>query len=328
MKYHIHKLELVYPPISNQEAEWVKDEKEVQEQIKSSNLYMIGQKPESFFVFDNIDINKIIKDRSLIFSYNTLHNTSETRIDVFKILEMNHKSELDIEKLEIELGSKLIRFWWWENEKQNELLAWFTTEKYLWDKSRNHPAISGLDILKEFFTYHLHYIGISKAEDSLSRLVLKPHDKRLRILSNEMPQLPGSRPTDEIVLFFFRINTFRIHEYSLDNYETALSEQGKTFDDKISIVADAEKAFIKILNTEYNSEKYNNYPVSDDGMFKEDVVRYSYFLGEDMNFITSDNCIRGKYTPYDYPINNDADFIFIDKIKKDVTLYKYDEIAV
>jgi len=50
MKFHIHKLELVYPPISNQEAEWLKNEKDVQNEIKASNLYMIGQKPESFFV--------------------------------------------------------------------------------------------------------------------------------------------------------------------------------------------------------------------------------------------------------------------------------------
>ena len=46
MKSQINLLRLVYPPISNQEAEWLKDDPEVQECIKTSNLYMICQREE------------------------------------------------------------------------------------------------------------------------------------------------------------------------------------------------------------------------------------------------------------------------------------------
>lgn len=46
MKVQLHFLKLVYPPISNQEAEWLKDIPEVQEEIRHSNLYMIGQRHE------------------------------------------------------------------------------------------------------------------------------------------------------------------------------------------------------------------------------------------------------------------------------------------
>jgi len=323
MKFHIHKLELVYPPISNQEAEWLKNEKDVQNEIKASNLYMIGQKPESFFVFDSKDYYNISKSGSLIFTYNMGEKSSKTGIDIFKILERHNKNLNEIDRLGIDLGPKVIKFWW-KNESSNELLDWFTTEKYLWDKSRKHPAIWGLDNLSEFFRYHLHYIGISKEEDSLSRLVIKPHDKRLRILSNVNPQLPGSRTTDEVVLFFFRINTFRIHEYTYEEYEEVGKNLESIFNDNIMIIADAEKAFIKILNTEYNVTKYGNYPISIDGMYNEDVCRYGYFLGEDITFHTNDNSIRGRWTPYDLPLNDDADFIFIDKASKKVELVKYD----
>jgi len=328
MKYHIHKLELVYPPISNQEAEWIKEDPEVQKEIKLSNLYMIGQKPESFFIFHNTDINKIINKRSLTFSYNTLEKSSETGIDIFKILELNKKDENDIAKLEIELGPKLIRFLWSKSESENELLDWFTTEKYLWNKSRKHPAIWGFYNFSEFFKYHLHYIGISKKEDSLSRLVIRPHDKRLRVLSNVKAKSPGSRPTDEIVLFFFKLNTLRIHKYSFDQYNELANGISNTFNDSNMIIADAEKAFIKILNTEFNIIKYKNYPVSNDGMFNEDVARYGYFLGEDITFLTNENSIRGKYTPYEIPLDNNADFIFIDKTSKKVELLRYDELTV
>lgn len=49
MKAQLNILKLVYPPISNQEAEWLKDDPEVRELLKQSNLYMIGQRGESSY---------------------------------------------------------------------------------------------------------------------------------------------------------------------------------------------------------------------------------------------------------------------------------------
>ena len=38
MRFQLHHLELVYPPLSNQEAEWVKDDKDVNKKILSIRL--------------------------------------------------------------------------------------------------------------------------------------------------------------------------------------------------------------------------------------------------------------------------------------------------
>ena len=62
MRSQLHQLELVYPPISNQEAEWLKNDHDVKEQISKSNLYFIGQKPETFFEFSSIEEVKNVFD--------------------------------------------------------------------------------------------------------------------------------------------------------------------------------------------------------------------------------------------------------------------------
>jgi len=49
MKAQINILRLCYPPISNQEAEWIKDDVGVQKMIKNSHLYMICQRAETHF---------------------------------------------------------------------------------------------------------------------------------------------------------------------------------------------------------------------------------------------------------------------------------------
>src|SRR4030042_4917332 len=132
-----------------------------------------------------------------------------------------------------------------------DVIEWFTTEKLLFDKWRGHPGITGLNNYRDFTKYYLHYVGISKKEDSLTRLVIKPHDARLRILSNEYAESHGSRVTDETVLFFFRIEPLRV---TIVESEEDINElvNGVVFD-KQRIISDCEKAFINILESKYNT---------------------------------------------------------------------------
>lgn len=52
MKAQLHQLQLVYPPLSNQEAEWMRtsDEAGLRERLSRSNLYMIGRRAEARYV--------------------------------------------------------------------------------------------------------------------------------------------------------------------------------------------------------------------------------------------------------------------------------------
>ena len=323
MRVQIHNLELVYPPISNQESEWLKNDPEVIEQLKSSKLYFIAQKPESKFEFksdleDNLHNNKVVE-----FCLRTGTKTTEGQIDINSLI-LHHKISFEsYDQIEIEVGEKLIKILLIKNNEQI-LLDWFTTEKILFDYSKyKDKFISGFSNYREFLKYNLHYIGISKKDDSFKRLVIKPHDKRLRILSNEHPLSSGSRLTDEIVLFFFDIDSIEIKQYL---QEKDFNEFGKNeLEDRTRIIIDAEKAFVKLLNANYNEVKFKQYPVSTDGLFDSSVERYSFSINENLEFITEDNSIYGER-------NNSkgfskADIILIDKENLEVKLIKINKIC-
>lgn len=312
----IHKISFVYPPVSNRVAEWIKDDKEVQELLKDSNLYLIGQRPEIFFIFDKNTINNIHNTKKIQGAINSAKLNSDFTIDISLLIETY---KIEFETIVIEVGEKIIIIM----DQDNNILEWFTVEKLLFYRSRNYNVISGLDNYREFNNFRLHYVGISKKDDSLTRLVIKPHDKRLRILSKENSINGRSQLNDEICLFFCKIKNLEIKVLENNEYDKFVNNIGKTTGAKNNIIADVEKALIKIMNTDYNTIKYKNYPNSNDGLFNYDIDRIAYFFGESYSFKTKSNDIIGNFTNYDFDQQNIADFILVDK--KEVNLIKTKE---
>lgn len=306
MRGQVHSLELVFPPISNQEAEWVKNDKEVKEAISRSNLYFIGQKPETYFTFEENVQTRLLKEYKLHFNYVTGSKKDSGYIDINELFKFyNHPPDLT---LDIELGPKLIRIWS-ITSNGDEIVEWFTTDKILFDRSRDKPFIKDFNEYRVFFTFNLHYVGISKKETGFERLIVRPHDKRLRILSNEHPLNRGSRVTDEIVLFFFRIKSLEIKQYITD---ADFDEFGQNeLEDYNKIVADAEKAFVKIMETQYNEVKFSEYPYSTDGLFNTKVERHTFSIDENITFITDTNSIVGRRKTF--ASYSDGDFIAVSK---------------
>jgi hypothetical protein len=128
---------------------------------------------------------------------------------------------------------------------------------------------------------------------------------------------PTARLTDELYIFFFDVNPLTIQivdytdEYPLDSPEP----------DRIRLVSDAEKAFVKILDSEYNVLKYSDYPEGEDGLYGEGFIRYGYVIDEYLTFHSGTEVIRGAHgTSGDLTALNDADFIFV--TNNDVKLIK------
>lgn len=321
MHVQLNYLKLMYPPISNQEAEWIKDDPIVKDQLKTSRLYMIGQRHEAKFLI-NYE-NAIDNNGRIDLEFCSNGKTMRGYIDVGKLLQYRNYDISDKNTdIEIELGEKLIRFWIIDSasEEKIDVLDWFPTEKFLWDKGRNHPALVGFEEYREFTKYYLHYVGISKKEDSLTRLMVRPHDKRLRILSNEHPMNYGSRPTDEIVLFFFEIRPLQLTTFDEGNFDSILNPN--LYDD--NVVADAEKAFVNLLRANYNEVTYQNYPKGSDGLYSVGLDRYGYIIGESIELITDQSTIRGDFHS-DEILASSADMIFIEG--DNVQLIKYDGLA-
>jgi hypothetical protein len=81
--------------------------------------------------------------------------------------------------------------------------------------------------------------------------------------------------------------------------------------DPIQITADAEKAYVKILNSEYNTVKYDAYPKGSDGLYDTGLSNYGYLIGEDISLVTNTETIEGKYISEDAGWSSTQDFIFI-----------------
>jgi hypothetical protein len=179
---------LVYPPISNQVAEWVKTDVDVEALLRKSNLYMFASREVP--KFSNVRWHD--DERHILALELELGSTrDECLIDFHHTSESHQLAEGN--KLEILAGDFLI-----QNAtkydvvqlcetnadgERVEVLDWFTPDKLLFERWRRRPIISGLNRYREFTKFHLQYVGISKRGDSYSRVLQRAHEKRLAILS-------------------------------------------------------------------------------------------------------------------------------------------------
>lgn len=313
MKAQLNTLKLVYPPVSNQYAEKIKDDKEIRESLKDSNLYMIVQRPEAKF---SINKNEAFDEENSLLKIQLIVEgiVDDFEIDLLKLYEV-HNFNINEYDVSIQFNVKEIKFWKVDSTTGEliDVINWFTTEKILWDKWNRHPAIIGLEKVDLFSRFYLHYVGISKEEDSLTRLVVKPHDKRLRILSNEYNMSDNSRLTDELILLFLKIEEVRIQVWKEED-DSLEFIKGRAIDKK-DLIADAEKAFINILNSKYNQQKYKNYPKGKDGIYNEGLTGYSYCIGESLTLVTDDTEISGESCPFDLYQNSDSIVITGDNVE-------------
>lgn len=276
----INALTLVYPPISNQVADWLSDVAEVREYVKHSKLYMIAQRHEVLFTNYTVT-NDHIFQFGLRCGDTSKGNLS---IDLSKLIENS------LDTIEYEIGPQIFRIWSGNEEgKRDRLEYWATTDKILFDHSRRRIKIDGLSNTHDFSDFDLYYVGISKERDSFSRLFDEGHKNRLRILSNETQYEEGRRLTDEIFIFFFDVLDYGIKTLSIDDLDLPEPLEKK------KLVADAEKAFIKILDCKYNEEKYKNYPKGGDGLYKSGLDRYCYLIDEDISLKTDIGEIIGAH---------------------------------
>lgn len=293
-------LELVIPPISNQEAVWFKDEP-FAERMKQSDFYMIGGKAKSKFynVRTNEDNSEILFD---IFVGDS-HKSSGT-IHIYDL-----KPVIDFEGNDSQVSCREDEItFFYKDDGEFILLARFTPENILWYRSREEAGISGLDNYSDVLVYDLLYVGIAKKGDSYDRLIAKGHCARQEILSNEPQRYPGARVTDEIFLFLFRPVPLFINSFGPDSdidFDFA-------YDHK-KIIADAEKAFVSLLQPNYNTVKFKQYPKGSDGLYYSKLDRYSYSIGEAITFNTVHGQIKGGRNGDLGGLSNKADFISVDK---------------
>ena len=300
-KFQFSSLSLVYPPVSNQEMYRLKNDTGVEEELRKSDFYMVVGRAEAKFQI--VEVDQSSGDASL---YLTVLGGPEAH-GVLRPGQVPGAAEAP--NLMLESGDKILRVWDRPKEEPGaELLDWFTTEKLLYDRSHDHPAFHGFDNYRELATYDLFYVGIAKKGDSFERLVANGHKKRMDILANEPQRHPHSRVSDETYLLFFTIRTFGVQTFGPGD---DMSEVGVDFTrERKRIVADAEKAFVKLLDPQYNDQKYATYPRSIDGLYGSGLRAYAYVIDENIVLNTGTATIKGAHDQL-HPISNNADGILI-----------------
>lgn len=309
-KTAINSLSLAFCPLSNQECEWLKDDPEVLSLHDNSKLYMIAQRHEVKFA----NITQPDKDGCITFDLVSQEN-SITGVR----LPMAQFFEEDVQNIWVEVGEKMIRVRLLETNKELtecKVIHWLTPDRLFMFFSHDRIEVEGLENYRIFTTLTLHYVGLSKKHNSFSRLFATAHANRCTILGNESQLTPTARLTDEIMIFMFNVEDMQIHAFSVED----MTEDDSFLDvPKLSaekLAADAEKAIIKILKSEYNIQKYENYPQGVDGLFDSGLTSYCFYINECYTFSTDTASIKGARL-YDFDPAGQPDFIGIkgDKVE-------------
>ncbi len=280
-------LRTVYPPISDALASDLKNDPAVEKMLRCSNLYMIGIRPRARL----IDF-ELTKDGLAKFNF-TVAGHDDVPVTI-NISELPGVDSYDGETFRVQVDCAGTGFRIWTDEphaSQSELLEWFTTESLLWYAARGRKGIYGLENSRTLSTFELLYIGIARESDSFERLLKKGHEKRVAILSAEHPRACCERVSEEVTLFFFKADP--VVATTIDSADDVDDELIDAPYDSKRILADAEKAFVQLLEPKYNSVTYKKYPKGADGVYEQGFSRYSYVIGEEMVFTTHKGTIAG-----------------------------------
>jgi hypothetical protein len=182
----------------------------------------------------------------------------------------------------------------------------------LFDYWRGNIQAFGLESFRCFTEFQLYYVGLSREGDSFARLFANGHKNRAKILSSETQISLTARLTDELYIFILDIEELIITVLEGDDeasIENALHPKSLK---KVRMAADAEKAFIKIMQTKYNKMKYEQYPVSSDGLHRVGLTRWAFMVNEPLQFRTEDVSMRFGRFMEDPRDPNNSDYIFVD----------------
>jgi hypothetical protein len=304
-QFVINSLRLQYPPISAQEADWLKEDAEAVALFKNSRFYMIGQRRE--LLFEEPELDPETGKLHVAFRDHTgMECKGQINLDAAGVVA----SLLQDKKITIEAGPKLIRISEVDSsgEPQN-ILRWYTVDLLLFNKWRGDKAIEGFDNYREFSKYLLYYVGIATKGDSFQRLIERAHEKRLSILTNESQIKPTARLSDEIILFLFDSVPLLIRSFSLEEDFSEFGSPPPYGSNQPNI--DAEKAFTFFLDTKYNTIKYQEFPKGADGFYGRNILRYAHVIDEDVEFVTAKGSFRGGFGA-GLPCSNDCDAIFVE----------------
>jgi hypothetical protein len=302
----LNQLELAYAPLTAYEFAIVKDDKLIERALEKASLYLIGQRP--VITFENV-----IPDTAVYQLNFEIHQRGNPNIlkcklpfdqEIFGLIEDN-VVDVAINYLDKSIkqekppfqnihGFSLVK----HKKEGKEFIVWFSPEKLLqnWWKGTIECEIEG--DWKSFIQYKVHYVGKATKQSILKRLT--GHSTFQNILSLESPVTKKQLPANEIVILPFEFHdNLQIQSFGdgADTKDMVAALLGENYPEQEKLFLDAEKALIKAIQPAYNKEMFNSYPVSKDGLYKDNYDAISYTFMDPILLLYEDGEIKGGLTP-------------------------------
>lgn len=301
-------LRLVHAPISNQLADTLLNgSPNVRAVMSGANLYMIAARKQAKFADFQYDPDTGILKCQIKFESLLLGVELDTAaiVDEYSDNKQTH--------FKLCANENAIDFVEEYDEERVKVFMWLTPDKLLYLHSRGSGTISVTGSYADLLKYDLLYIGMSD-DNAFKRLVEKPHHARLNILTNELGRDVSGRLSEEIMFFFFSVEPLYVSKYreseDIDDVAVDMMLDHESVIPPTQVVRDAEKAFIKVLDTKYNKRKYMSYPSVKGGLHESILDNYAYYIDETVQFDVGSISFRGVRDPLT-GMSNDADCISV-----------------
>ncbi|MBT2866287.1 hypothetical protein AAFM71_09790 [Chromobacterium violaceum] len=295
-------LQTIFPPFTNRNVQLLvsKANQRIAQHLRQSKFYMIGARAQASFVNPRIDKN----EAKIYLEVQVGTEVVDTgAIHLAKCSELPDNCEIKVTDEAVLLGG---------TKKGTHARVWLTPDSVYWHMARGTPYLEGFTRHDLVCDYDLLYVGIAKQQDSYQRLIKNAHHGRLRVLSEERARKPGAHPSDEVILFLFDIEPFGIQTISPEDDDDYELFQGADSD---RVIADAEKAFVSLLDPHYNVTKFQNYPKGGDGLYKTGLNSYGYILNENFRFNTTSSRFKGFWSEMGFDNRQDSIFVEGDKVE-------------
>lgn len=300
-KAQINFLRTIFPPFTNRNVELLvsKANQHIAQHLRQSKFYMIAARAQASFVNQRVNL----KEAKIYLEVQVGTEVVDTGvIHLAKCSELPDNCTIKVTDEAVLLGG---------TKKGTHAKVWLTPDSVYWHVARGNPYLEGFTRHDLVCDYDLLYVGIAKQQDSYQRLIKNAHHGRLRVLSEERSRKPGAHPSDEIILFLFDIEPFGIQTMTAEDDDHELF-QGAAPD---RVIADAEKAFVSLLDPHYNVTKFQNYPKGDDGLYGSGLNNYGYILNENFRFNTATALFKGFWSEVGFDNRQDSIFVEGDQVE-------------
>ncbi|MBB3136603.1 hypothetical protein FHS26_004360 [Rhizobium pisi] len=267
-----------YPVVSAYEFEFLKGEKVVKDRLKDCSLYLILQRPLTYF--QNLILGEGVIDFEIADGINP---PLECRLDLEEAKMIKPGGIVDVEIQYYKDQPDLVPP---HNDvaafkiltEAGEFAVWETPQKLLYEAIVNGLPLYLRGDISPYLAYHVHYIGKAWSQNVWNRLT--GHHKVQKILTMEDSISPRSRKLSfEISVLLLDIVGFDegnmiggyealipekvqpiIHEMKTEEEIDAFFSKPPIAPRAPELTSEAEALLIKLFKPEYNGIMFENYP--------------------------------------------------------------------